>query len=58
MILWNDIDERATVIAEYVLATGATVRATAERFGISKSTVHTVVTITNALCGWSGKPKA
>ena len=32
--------ERAEIIAEYVLDTGATVRAAAARFGISKSTVH------------------
>ena len=32
--------ERAEVLAEYVIETGATVRACAARFGISKSTVH------------------
>lgn len=32
--------ERCEVIAEYVIDTGATVRAAALRFGISKSTVH------------------
>ena len=32
--------ERAEIIAEYVLDTGATVRAAAVHFGISKSTVH------------------
>lgn len=32
--------ERAEVLAEYVIDTGATVRACAQRFGISKSTVH------------------
>lgn len=32
--------ERAEVIASYVIETGATVRATALNFGISKSTVH------------------
>lgn len=34
------IRERSELIAEYVIETGATVRATAARFGISKSTVH------------------
>ena len=34
------IDRRARELAAYVLETGATVRAAAERFGISKSTVH------------------
>lgn len=32
--------ERSEILAEYVLETGATVRATALHFGISKSTVH------------------
>lgn len=36
----DDIGERATAIAEFVVATGATVRTAAKRFGVSKSTVH------------------
>jgi len=32
--------ERAEMLAEYVIETGATVRACAAHFGISKSTVH------------------
>ena len=32
--------ERSEVFGEYVVETGATVRATAAHFGISKSTVH------------------
>jgi putative DeoR family transcriptional regulator (stage III sporulation protein D) len=32
--------DRAVVLGEYILDTGATVRATAKRFHISKSTVH------------------
>ncbi len=32
--------ERCELLAEYVIETGATVRATAVHFGISKSTVH------------------
>ena len=36
----NFVRERAEVLAEYVIETGATVRACAQRFGISKSTVH------------------
>ena len=32
--------ERSELLAEYVIETGATVRACAQRFGISKSTVH------------------
>ena len=36
----DTIDERARALALYVMETGATVRAAAERFGVSKSTVH------------------
>ena len=36
----DTIDKRARDLAEFVLETGATVRAAAERFGVSKSTVH------------------
>ena len=36
--------DRAEVLADYVIETGATVRATAIHFGISKSTVHKDVT--------------
>lgn len=45
-------DERAVVLGEYIAKTGATVRTTAKVFKISKSTVHTAVTVTNGLCGW------
>ena len=36
----TDMEARACDLAEYLLANNATVRAAAERFGISKSTVH------------------
>ena len=36
----DTIDKRARELAEFVLESGATVRAAAERFGVSKSTVH------------------
>ena len=32
--------ERAEILGEYVIETGATVRSCASKFGISKSTVH------------------
>ena len=48
----TDILRRAYEFGEYILETGATVRACAARYGISKSTVHTAVTLSNALCGW------
>ena len=34
------VRERCEVLAEYVIDTKSTVRATAQHFGISKSTVH------------------
>ena len=34
------IEERAVEIATYIIKTNATVRQTARKFGISKSTVH------------------
>lgn len=37
-------EERAVLLGEYIACTGATVRATADRFGISKSTVHKDIT--------------
>ena len=36
----DTIDERACELAVYMIQTGATVRAAARHFGISKSTVH------------------
>ena len=34
------IEQRACELAVYIIETGATVRTTAKKFGISKSTVH------------------
>ena len=36
----DTIEKRACELAVYMIETGATVRATARHFGISKSTVH------------------
>lgn len=36
----DTIEQRACALAVYVIETGATVRAAAKHFGISKSTVH------------------
>ena len=36
----DTIEERACKLAVYMIETGATVRAAAQHFGISKSTVH------------------
>lgn len=38
------IEERAIKTAEYIIETKATVRQTARKFGVSKSTVHKDVT--------------
>lgn len=43
------IEERAVAIANYIIENNATVRQTAKQFGVSKSTVHAVVTIWNDL---------
>ena len=39
------IEERAVEVANFIIENNATVRLAAKQFGISKSTVHTVVTI-------------
>ena len=39
-IMSDTIEERACELAVYMIETGATVRAAAQHFGISKSTVH------------------
>ena len=36
----GDVGDRAILLAQYIIETGATVRATAKVFKISKSTVH------------------
>lgn len=43
------IEERAIQLAQYIIDSKDTVRGTAKKFGISKSTVHTDVTL------WNGK---
>ena len=40
----EETTDRAVILGEYILDTGATVRATAKVFKISKSTVHKDVT--------------
>lgn len=41
------IDERAICLAHYIIDSKDTVRGAAKKFGISKSTVHTDVTLKN-----------
>ena len=43
--MYYDIDERVLKEAEYILKNGATIRAAAKAFGVSKSTVHHDVTV-------------
>ena len=55
-VIWGDgmnsaVEERAVELGEYILEHKATVRLAAKKFHISKSTVHTVVTIWNGLYG-------
>lgn len=39
-MLKGNIEERAVTLAQYIIENRATVRAAAQKFGISKSTVH------------------
>ena len=48
----RELDERACELAVYMIETGATVRATARHFGISKSTVHKALTEQLRLCSY------
>lgn len=41
----DTMEERAHELAVYIIETGATVRAAASKFGISKSTVHKDLTL-------------
>jgi putative DeoR family transcriptional regulator (stage III sporulation protein D) len=41
---YNDIDERCEKMAKYLIENKSTVRDTAKKFGISKSTVHKDIT--------------
>ena len=36
----NSAEERAVILGKYIVDTGATVRRCAQKYGISKSTVH------------------
>ncbi|HAL88819.1 MAG TPA: stage III sporulation protein D [Clostridiales bacterium] len=48
----RELEERACELAVYMVETGATVRATARHFGISKSTVHKALTEQLRLCSY------
>ena len=44
-MLENEIEKRAKALANYIIETNSTVRAAAKQFNVSKSTVHTDVTL-------------
>ena len=48
---YNEIDMRCLMLGEYISEKNATVRSAAEKYGISKSTVHTEVTVRNGKIG-------
>ena len=43
-VVRSQIEERAIVVAKYILEKNTTVRQTAKTFGVSKSTIHKDVT--------------
>lgn len=47
MIEKKEIEERSINLAHYIIESKDTVRGAARKFGISKSTVHTDVTLKN-----------
>lgn len=49
MIEKKEIEERSINLAHYIIESKDTVRGTARKFGISKSTVHKDVTLQNGL---------
>lgn len=49
----DTIEKRACELAVYIIETGATVRAAARHFGISKSTVHKDLTQRLKQCNYS-----
>ena len=46
-MMYVSIEERAVELAHYIIDSKDTVRGAAKKFGISKSTVHTDVTLKN-----------
>lgn len=51
--MWYVIEERAIEVAEFIIKSNATVRETAKKFGISKSTVHTDVMNKNVFLNYN-----
>ena len=44
MAVYNDLPKRSETIANYIIKNKSTVRGAAQKFGISKSTVHKDIT--------------
>lgn len=49
----EEMEKRASALALYMIETGATVRAAAQKFGISKSAVHKDLTQRLRQCNYS-----
>lgn len=43
--MYSEYEERAISLGRYIADSKSTVRATAKKFGVSKSTVHTDITV-------------
>ncbi len=43
--MFNEYEDRAVVLGRYIVESKSTVRAAAKKFGVSKSTVHTDITV-------------
>ncbi len=43
--MFNEYEDRAVLLGRYIAETKSTVRAAAKKFGVSKSTVHTDITV-------------
>ncbi len=54
----SSIEERAVHLAQYIVDSKDTVRGAAKKFGISKSTVHTEVTLKNGRRFGQGIPES
>ena len=53
----GSMEQRACALAVYMIENRATVRATAQKFGISKSTVHMDLTLENGILGGLSQSK-
>lgn len=54
----ENLEQRAEELALYLIENRATVRAATKKYGVSKSTLHTVVCKWSGDCGWQSKGQA